>query len=121
MAVSTLWLTFIIATLSLTSLDSQITNSKMCHRDNHSNCNILTWNVQGAMFSAGSLSYLLDLLNVDLACITEHKLKQNSSAFLNSIHNCYNASTICENVNIESGCGKGGVSILYKKALSFFY
>lgn len=119
MAVPVLILYLIIFAFTAHITKAEQTNSNMFCRDNCSNCTILTWNVRGAMSSAGSLSFLLDLYHVDIACITEHKLKPNSSDFLNSIHSDYSAITVCEDVGIDSRCGKAGVSILYKRSLNF--
>ena len=85
--------------------------------DTKMNCNVLTWNVRGAMSSAGSISYLLDKYNIDIACIIEHKLKPITSSFLDTIHGNYKALTVCDESLVK--CGKGGVSILYKKSLAF--
>ena len=78
----------------------------------------MTWNVRGAMSSAGSISYLLDKYDVNIACISEHKLKPQCESFLNSINSKYDAYTMCEPVERDR-CGKAGVSIMYKKDLSF--
>ena len=82
-------------------------------------CNILTWNIRGAMSSAGSLSLLLNKHDIDIACISEHKLKPNCVHFLDTLHSSYKSYTICENIHLNAKCGKGGVCILYKKQLSF--
>ena len=88
-------------------------------RDIKSTCQILTWNVRGIMSSAGSLGYLLDKYNIDIACISEHKLKPYYSSFLSSIHSGFVSYTNCETMGNDYTCGKGGVSILIKKSLSF--
>ena len=44
-------------------------------------CRILTWNVRGIMSSAGSLSKLLDDKNIDIAFISEHKLRDSKTYF----------------------------------------
>ena len=59
-------------------------------------CSILTWNVRGIMSSAGSLSKLLDSHNIDLAFISEHKLRNEHNTFVDSIHSNYRALTICD-------------------------
>ena len=40
--------------------------------------NCICWNVRGKMSSAYSLSYLLDSEKIDVALITEHKLRPRS-------------------------------------------
>ena len=52
-------------------------------------CRILTWNVRGIVSSAGSLSKLLDDKNIDIAIISEHKLREQQETFLNSVHSNY--------------------------------
>lgn len=82
-------------------------------------CNILTWNVRGAMSSAGSISNLLDTYDIDIACISEHKLKSPSATFLDTLHSSYRSICVCEQVDLNAKCGKEGVSIMFKKSLSF--
>ena len=82
-------------------------------------CRILTWNVRGAMSSAGSIGHVLDKYDVDIACICEHKLKPSCSSFLDSIHSAYTAHTNYEALGNAYTCGKGGVSVLVRKSLSF--
>ena len=72
------------------------------------------------MSSAGSLSKLLDDKNIDIAFISEHKLREQQVSFLNSIHSNFSAHTICDtSVGPNARCGKGGVAILYKKSCQF--
>ena len=83
-------------------------------------CSILTWNVRGIMSSAGSLSKLLDSHNIDLAFISEHKLRNEHNTFFDSIHSNYRALTICDTSTVPGArCGKGGVAIMYKKDCQF--
>ena len=83
-------------------------------------CCILTWNVRGIMSSAGSLSKLLDDKNIDIAFISEHKLREQQDTFLNSVHSNYSAFTLCDaSVGPRARCGKGGVAIMYKKSCQF--
>ena len=83
-------------------------------------CNILTWNVRGIMSSAGSLGKLLDDKNIDIAFISEHKLREQQSSFLSSIHSNFSSFTVCDtSAGPNIRCGKGGVAILYKKSCQF--
>ena len=83
-------------------------------------CNIFNWNVRGAMSSAGSLSKLLDDFDVDLAFISEHKLREQHKSFLESIHNNYTSICTC-NSSVVTGarCGKGGVAVMFRKNCQF--
>ena len=92
----------------------------MCTQYINKQCNILTWNVRGIMSSAGTLSDILDKQNIDIAIITEHKLKVTHKEFLNSIHSNYASISKCDDsVDPQSRCGKGGVAILYRSELAF--
>ena len=72
------------------------------------------------MSSAGSLSDILDRRNIDIAILTEHKLKVTHKDFLNSIHSKFTSiSKFDDTVDPQTRCGKGGVAILYNKELSF--
>lgn len=83
-------------------------------------CRILTWNVRGIMSSAGSLSKLLDIYEIDFAFISEHKLRNEHKLFLDSVHRNYHAITLCDSSNISgAGCGKGGVAIMYRTGCQF--
>ena len=84
--------------------------------------NIITWNVRGIMSSAASLSQTLDILDIDIALLTEHKLLPHMSYFMDSIHLNYDNHTQCDSSFDVYGsvrCGKAGVSIMYKKKLKF--
>ena len=72
------------------------------------------------MSSAGSLSKLLDIHDIDFAFISEHKLRNEHKSFLDSVHSNYRAITVCD-TSIPQGarCGKGGVAIMYKKECQF--
>ena len=70
------------------------------------------------MSSALSLHDLLEHTNCDVALISEHKLLPHSLGFMNSINgNCISHSCCDKTLDSYSmlRCGKGGVSILYKK------
>ncbi|MEW8548807.1 MAG: hypothetical protein AB2693_35355, partial [Candidatus Thiodiazotropha sp.] len=72
------------------------------------------------MSSAGSLSKLLDIYDIDFAFISEHKLRNEHKVFLDSIHRNYHAITLCDSSNTSgSRCGKGGVAIMYKVGCHF--
>ncbi|MCG8079181.1 MAG: endonuclease/exonuclease/phosphatase family protein, partial [Candidatus Thiodiazotropha taylori] len=72
------------------------------------------------MSTAASLSKLLDDYEIDFAFISEHKLRIEHKAFLESIHCNYGAITLCDSSVIPGArCGKGGVAILYKKQCQF--
>lgn len=60
------------------------------------NMNFLTWNVRGAMSSASSLSVVLEKIDIDLAFITEHKLRPMHKTFFESVHSMYSAFTVCD-------------------------
>ena len=83
-------------------------------------CRILTWNVRGIMSSSGSLSKLFDIYEIDFAFISEHKLRIEHEVFLDSVHSNYHSITLCDS-SIAPGtrCGKGGVTIMYKKNCQF--
>ena len=82
---------------------------------------IATWNVRGVMSSALSLHDLLEQTNCDVALISEHKLLPHSLGFMNSINGNYISHSCCDKT-LDSysmlRCGKGGVSIMYKKTLA---
>ena len=85
-----------------------------------SKCNILTWNVRGIMSSAGSLSQMLELYDIDFAFISEHKLRHEHSVFCRSIHSNYDAYVTCDaSDNPQSRCGKAGTCIMFKRNCSF--
>jgi exonuclease III len=105
---------YIICVLLLTPFND------MCSSTEQLNINTLTWNVRGAMSSSASLSKLLDIFDVDIAFISEHKLKPHCKDFFNSIHTDYLSVSRFDNSTMKSTkLGKGGVSILYRKQLSF--
>lgn len=62
-------------------------------------CRILTWNVRGIMSSAGSLSKLLDIYEIDFAFISEHKLRNEHKVFLDSVHRNYRAITLIPQIS----------------------
>ena len=72
------------------------------------------------MISAGSLSKLLDMHDIDFAFILEHKLRSEHKAFLDSVHNNNRAITLCD-ISVLPGAryGKGGVAIMYKRDYQF--
>ena len=72
------------------------------------------------MSSAGSLSKLLDMHDIDFAFISENELWNEHKAFLDSVHNNYRAYTLCDtSVLPGAGCGRGGVAIMYKRKCQF--
>ena len=80
---------------------------------------ILCWNVRGIMSSTVSLCELLNVTDCDIAVLCEHKLKDQTINFLNSIDNKY---TNVHKVSEDCGTyhyGKAGVAIMFKKNLSF--
>ena len=82
--------------------------------------NILSWNVRGIMSSALSFSAMLDKYDVDVACITEHKLLQHLLPFCDSIRSDYKCTAKAEDISSNSTlikCGKGGVAIFCKSSL----
>ena len=85
--------------------------------------NIMCWNVRGIMSSAYVLSELLEKHDIDVCIVSEHKLLIHSRSFMDSIHPAYKSISVCDTTIYQYGpakCGKGGVSILYKKSLSNF-
>ena len=72
------------------------------------------------MSSAGSLSKLLDDFDVDLAFISEHKLREQHKSFLESIHNNYTSICTCDSSVVTGAiCGKGGVAVMFRKNCKF--
>ena len=97
-------------------------NHHKIHEQSNMNLRFMSWNVRGIMSSAGSLSYALNKEHIDVAFISEHKLFEHSKSFMGSIEPLYDHITQCDDDfstynNIK--CGKGGVSILYRKTLNF--
>ena len=82
--------------------------------------NIITWNVRGIMSSSLCLNGLLDKTKCDIALISEHKLLPYNDSFMGCLHSDYDHFTRCD-TNVDNysmlRCGKGGISIMYKKAL----
>lgn len=81
---------------------------------------ILNWNVRGVMSSNVCLTNLLRLTKCDVAVISEHKLPENCSKFLNSIDKGYISTATFEKSLKNGDIGKGGVAILYKRSLEFY-
>ena len=83
----------------------------------------MTWNVRGIFSSTTCLSTLLDREKCDVIVITEHKLKQSTKAYLDTIHKdyaCFVKLDDDETMFYNSAfSGKGGVAIMYKKSLMF--
>ncbi|MEW8547703.1 MAG: endonuclease/exonuclease/phosphatase family protein, partial [Candidatus Thiodiazotropha sp.] len=73
------------------------------------------------MSSALCLNKLLENTGCDIALINEHKLLSHNSSFLNSLNSNYLSHTHCEMTDpfSFSYCGRGGVSILYRKSLTY--
>lgn len=86
---------------------------------------ILSWNVRGIMSSTMSLSKLLDQTQCDLAVISEHKLKDNTTCinYLNSVHEDYlsfvKVDTDVKLPTYQHFVGKGGVGIMFKRSLQY--
>jgi hypothetical protein len=94
--------------------------NEMCSSTEQLNINTLTWNVRGAMSSSASLSKWLDIFNVDIAFISEHKLIPHCKDLFNRIHIDYlSVSRFDNSTTKNTKLGKGGPSILYRKKLSF--
>lgn len=90
--------------------------------DRKRSLNLATWNVMGIMSSAASLDYLLQHYNIDAAFITEHKLFDHMRYFIDSINTQNDNFTTCNmemDIYGNTRCGKGGVSIIFKKSLNF--
>ena len=73
------------------------------------------------MSGALCLHDVLQQYNCDLALISEHKLLPHNLGFMNCLHNDY-VSISCSDRTLDSysmlRCGKGGVSIMFKKTLA---
>ena len=87
---------------------------------------LLTWNVRGVISSTLCLSSLLDDTLSDIAIICEHKLKQSSAQYLDTIHSDFYSFVKTESeddMNLKRGnscfVGRGGVAIIARKTLSF--
>ena len=85
------------------------------------NLSIICRNVRGIMSSAYALSEFLDENNVDVCVVTEHKLMTHSLHFMDTINKKYHPFSTADTSLDRYGparCGKGGVSILFKKTIS---
>ena len=74
------------------------------------------------MILESTIEYTLDVLDIDIALLTEHKLLPHMTYFMDSIHLNYYNHTMCDSSFDVYGsvkCGKAGVSIFYKKNLMF--
>lgn len=83
---------------------------------------ILAWNVRGIMSSTVCLSQLLNTYKVDVCMLSEHKLKEKSLFFLNSIEKGYKCIGKADSLphGYNAYHGKGGVAILYKSVFDFY-
>ena len=71
------------------------------------------------MSSAICLSKLLEETDCDIALINEHKLLTHNRSFLNCLNNSYISQTHYEPVANSYICGRGGVTVIYKKSLAY--
>lgn len=77
---------------------------------------LFAWNVRGIMSSALCLSKTLELLNADVAVISEHKLSVANSLFLDTLHGSYTAFPQNQEDSVAtSNC----VSLMVKRSLLF--
>ena len=85
--------------------------------------NVLAWNVRGVMYSAFTISKMLDFYDIDFAVVSEHKLLPQSKGFLDSINTNY-ASYAKTDAALDPyssfSRGKSGIGILFKKSLNPF-
>ena len=85
------------------------------------NLNLMCWNVRGIMSSAYVLSIILDESNIDVSVVVEHKLLPHSLRFMQCFNQNYNVISVADTSLNQYGppkCGKGGVSIFFRKSLS---
>ena len=82
---------------------------------------VLSWNVRGIMSSTLCLSNLMIRSNCDVCIVSEHKLKDASLDYLNTIERGYKSVAKAEILppDYKAYHGKGGIAILYKKSLQF--
>lgn len=83
----------------------------------------MTWNVRGAISSTMCLSAFLDKEKCDIVIITEHKLKESTKNFLETIHKDYACIVkLDDQCTMQSNLpftGRGGVAIMYRKSLMY--
>ena len=77
---------------------------------------LFAWNVRGIMSSALYLSKTLELLNADIAVISEHKLSAANSLFLDTLHGSYTAFPQNQE---DSVAANNCVSLMVKRSLLF--
>ena len=80
---------------------------------------IMSYNCRGAM---SSYPYISDILSkCDVLCIQEHHLTPQSSTFLNTIDDQYDASVVLSSSHMEHNPSlrQGGVAILWRKAMGY--
>lgn len=85
--------------------------------------NIASWNATGIMSCASYASALLRRKDLYFLGICEHWIYPQNSSFLNTINNEYTGLAICDRaLNVPSGrrVGKGGVALLWHRALNNF-
>lgn len=75
---------------------------------------LMTWNVRGLMSSTMCLANLLRDTDCDFVILSEHKLPQMYSNYLDSVDNKYFSFTKCESQISNELHGKSGVSIMIK-------
>lgn len=84
---------------------------------------LMTWNVRGAISSTMCLSAFLDKEKCDIVIITEHKLKESTKNFLETIYNDYACIVkLDDQCTMQSNLpftGRGGVAIMYRKSLMY--
>lgn len=86
------------------------------------NLSVMTWNVRGIMSSTLCLSELLIGHNIDICVISEHKLKEKSLHYLNSVEKGYKVFSKTDSLpnTYNAYHGKGGIAIMYKSTLDFY-
>ena len=86
---------------------------------------VMSWNVRGIMSSTLCLSYLLNKYHCDISVVSEHKLKENCTSYLDSIHPSFysfsktDSNVMSKTVHNTYFIGKGGIAILVRKQLQY--
>lgn len=84
---------------------------------------LMSWNVRGIFSSTLCLSSLLDREKCDIAVLSEHKLKQETRGYLDTIHTDFLSFVKFEDEKSTHTnvlfAGRGGVAIMYRKCLAF--
>ena len=86
--------------------------------------NIMCWNCRGVMSGTPYLVKCLNKYDIDVCRISEHRLREYNSNFLNTIDPNYMAFTTCateRDPSVYRIINKGGVSLLITKISETVY